>query len=173
MSRIVANSFKAIAYAIIFVIIWSVGFYLFRAYALNNKMESIVASMESEVSKHNYLTNEAYTMYESMLENMADDMNNGSTFIRGYRINYNHPCDMTLPVGTSLTYSTQLDTPADYGDVAIIELSVTVNAVDLFYDPSPDGAANAIGIRDGDDGVGVTFTYTSQVPCLKYISVTS
>lgn len=172
MTRVVANSFKAIAYAIIFVIVWSTVFYLFRAYALNKKMESIMISMEAEVSKHNYLTEDAYTMYENMLRNIANDMNNDGNFIRGFRINYTHPCNMTTPAGTPLTYSRQLNTPADYGDVAIIELSVTVNAIDLFYDPTPDSAADAIVIGDGDAGVGVTFTYTSQVPCLKYISVT-
>lgn len=171
MNKLVAGAFKTIAYAIIFVVVWSVGFYLFRAYALNKKMESIMSFMEMEVSKHNYLTEDSYKMFEGMLKNLADDMNGtDNTFIQGFNINYHHDCSFE-PTTSSLTYSKRLDTPAAYGDVAIIELSVTINAIDLFYDPAPDaskGAADEIQIG----ATGVEFTYLSQVPCLRYISVT-
>lgn len=172
MNRFVIVAFKAIAYAVIFVMIWSVLFYLYRAYSLNQKIESVMTSMEQEVSKHNYLTEDAYKMYEGILRGIAADMNNGDTFVQGFNINYSHDCSTTLP-SNGLTYSKRLDTPADYGDVAVIELSVTINAVDLFYDNTADGAANELQIGDGQNGIATEFTYISQVPCLRYISVTN
>lgn len=175
MTRFVAVAFKSVAYAIIFVVIWSVVFYLYRAYALNQKMESVMTTMEQEVARHNYLTESSYGVYEEILSNIQQDMNGGSEFIRGFRINYHHPCDTAgipnvSPDG-SVKYSKQLDTPANYGDIAVIELSVTINALDLFYDPGASSGAEQLQIND--DGIATTFTYMSQVPCLRYISVTN
>lgn len=175
MTRFVAVAFKAVAYAVIFVVIWSVVFYLYRAYALNQKMESVMVTLEQEVAKHNYLTESSYEMYEEILGNIQHDMNGGDNeFIQGFRINYSHPCDTQgIPDESSngkVRYQKQLNTPANYGDIAVVELSVTINALDLFYDPNANGAANDIQIND--DGIATTFTYLSQVPCLRYVSVT-
>ena len=173
MNRFVIVAFKAVAYSIIFVIIWSLCFYLFRAYSLNQKMESIMTSMEQEVTKHNYLTEDAYNMYKGMLLNIADDMNGGDHFVRGFRINYNHISDTEPPHNNGLTYQRQLNEPADYGDVMIIEMSVSINALTMFYDPAANNTADSVQIYDANEAKskGLTFTYVSQVPCLRYISV--
>lgn len=175
MNRFVVVAFKAVAYSIIFVIVWSLCFYLFRAYSLNQKMESIMTSMEQEVTKHNYLTEDAYNMYRGMLLNVANDMNGGDTFVRGFRINYNHDCDTNVPTGNGLTYRKRMDTPGDYGDVMLIEMSVSINALTMFYDPAANNTVDSVQIYDSDEAhsKGLTFTYVSQVPCLRYISVNS
>ena len=169
MHRIVFKSFMAIVYAILFVVIWSVGFYIFKAYALNSRMENIMASMQESVSRDNYLTPESYTMYERMLMDLQNDMNvGGDTFIDGFNINYNHDCVSPVPEN-GLTYSTRLDTVADMGDVAIIEVQVSFRVVNFFYDPSESGAANQVKVGNSTSN---TFTYVYQVPCLRYISIT-
>lgn len=177
MNKLVMTAFKAIAYSIIFVVIFSVVFYLYRVYSLNQRIEALMVTMQQEVSKNNYLPEDTYEMYEGMLINIADTMNgaNKGSFIRGYNINYRRDCDFVPPAGSSLHYSKRLDTPADYGDVAIIELTVTINAVNWFYDPNADGSANSVQINEtGEGGRGsITMTYTYQVPCLRYISVTN
>lgn len=158
----------AIMYAIIFVVIWSVAFYLFKAYTLNSRIENIMVSMQEDVSRNNYLTPEAYTMYERMLMDLQMDMNvGGDVFINGFDINYSHDCTVDVPIN-GLTYSKRLDTVADMGDVAIIELTVGFRAVAWIYDASENGAANQSQLRQKEN----TITYVYQVPCLRYISIT-
>lgn len=172
MNRTVWVAFKSVAFAIFFVVIWSVAFYLFKAYSLNQKIESLMVTMQQEVSKNNYLPPETYDMYEELLVDIAETMNGeeAGSFVRGFNINYSHESNFQ-PVGTGgVEYVTQLDTPGNYGDIAVIELQVTMNAITWFYDPAEDGAANQVQL---DDDLGVTLTYTYQVPCLRYISVTN
>lgn len=171
MNKTVWTAFKAVAFAIIFVIVWSVAFYLFKAYSLNQKIESLMVTMQQEVSKNNYLTNSTYTMYEELLVDIAETMNGNEagSFVRGFNINYNHPSTFQPMSSGGVNYVTQLDTPGNYGDIAVIELQVTMNAIEWFYDPAEDGAANQV---QTDNDALTTLTYTYQVPCLRYISVT-
>ena len=67
-----------------------------------------------------------------------------------------------------ITASGQLNTPANYGDVAVIELTMYVNAPGFGFDRGADGLANEVQISHNT----IPFTYTYQVPCLRYISVT-
>lgn len=170
LHRIVFKCFMTILYAIIFVVVWSVGFYLLKAYALNSRIENIMVSMQEDVSKNNYLSPESYAMYARMLMDLQDDMNTGGdTFIDGFVINYSHDC-ATVPPSNGLVYSTRLDTVADMGDVAIIELQVHFRTVDLFFDPSATSGADRVGVDN--DNTNTVMTYVYQVPCLRYISVT-
>lgn len=169
LHRIVFKCFMTILYAVLFVVVWSVGFYLLKAYALNSRIENIMVSMQADVSKNNYLSPESYVMYERMLMDLQDDMNTGGdVFIDGFVINYNHDCT-TVPPANGLTYSTRLDTVADMGDVAIIELQVYFRTVDLFFDPGASSGADRVGVNNDTD---VVFSYVYQVPCLRYINVT-
>lgn len=190
MHRIVVTAFKAVAYAMIFVIIWSVVFYLFRVFALNSKLETIMVSMRQDVSQNNYLTEDRYEMYKTMLLDVANEMNNGDTFVVGYNLNYakgdksnacvsdDTPSNMGLhytPDGykmsgaaNSPTYSLNLAKPAACGDVAVIELQVGFNALSWRYDTAEQAAADELKLTDD---IVNTITYTYQVPCLKYVNV--
>lgn len=172
MNKTVWVAFKAVAFSIIFVIIWSVSFYLFKAYSLNQKIESVMVTMQQEVSKNNYLPQSTYDMYEEMLRGIAGTMNGNEagSFVRGFNINYHHNSAFQPTSVGGVNYVTRLDTPGNYGDVAVIELQVTMNAVEWFYDPAEDGAANQV---QTDNNAATTLTYTYQVPCLRYISVTN
>lgn len=172
MNKVVWTAFKSVAFAILFVIVWSVSFYLFKAYSLNQKIESVMVTMQQEVSKNNYLPESAYEMYENLLRDVATNMNGNEagSFIQGFNINYHHDSQFQPTSVGGVNYSTRLDTPADYGDIAVIELQVTMNAVEWFYDPAEDGAANQVKT---DNNAATTLTYTYQVPCLRYISVTN
>lgn len=190
MHRIVVTAFKAVAYAMIFVIIWSVVFYLFRVFALNSKLETIMVSMRQDVSQNNYLTEDRYEMYKTMLLDVANEMNNGDTFVVGYNLNYakgdksnacvsdDTPSNMGLHytsdgykmsgAANSPTYSLNLAKPAACGDVAVIELQVGFNAISWRYDTAEQAAANELKLTDD---IVNTITYTYQVPCLKYVNV--
>lgn len=190
MHRIVVTAFKAVAYSMIFVIIWSVVFYLFRVFALNSKLETIMVSMRQDVSQNNYLTEDKYEMYKTMLLDVADEMNNGDTFVVGYNLNYSGgdkanacvsadtPSDMGLHYTSdgykmsgatnSPTYSLNLAKPAACGDVAVIELQVGFNAISWRYDTAEQAAADELKLTDD---IVNTITYTYQVPCLKYVNV--
>lgn len=190
MHRIVVTAFKAVAYAMIFVIIWSVVFYLFRVFALNSKLETIMVSMRQDVSQNNYLTEDKYEMYKTMLLDVANEMNNGDTFVVGYNLNYvkgdksnacvsdDTPSNMGLHYTSdgykmsgatnSPTYSLNLAKPAACGDVAVIELQVGFNAISWRYDTAEQAAADELKLTDD---IVNTITYTYQVPCLKYVNV--
>lgn len=190
MHRIVVTAFKAVAYAMIFVIIWSVVFYLFRVFALNSKLETIMVSMRQDVSQNNYLTEDRYEMYKTMLLDVANEMNNGDTFVVGYNLNYakgdksnacvsaDTPSNMGLHYTSdgykmsgatnSPTYSLNLANPAACGDVAVIELQVGFNAISWRYDTAEQAAADELKLTDD---IVNTITYTYQVPCLKYVNV--
>lgn len=180
MSQFVLGAFKTVAYSIIFIIVFSVLFYLYRAYALNQRMENIMTSMEQEVMQNNGLSAESYHMFDTMIGNIMADMNNGGRFVRGYTLNYGSD-SVYNPTTTGINYVRNLANngayPAgDYGDIAIIELTVNINAIQIFDGPMDDDSEVAgTNIMIGEDdatGFATSFTYVSQVPCLKYISVT-
>ena len=182
MTSLVSNVFKAIFMATLFVIIWDIGFYLFRVTALNHKIEAVMTTMQQEVTRNNYLPEEEYNMYSSILSGIGRDMNGVNAvsslphevFVEGMQLNYDHdPYYITTQqinqlMSSGLTISKKLDTPAAYGDVQLIELNVFVHPptwrlVDL------NGAHNQ---TQRDIAGTKRFTYTYQVPCLRYISVT-
>lgn len=173
MNKIVINAFKAIAFSMIFVIVWDVAFYMFKVYSLNQKMESVLTTMQQEVSINNYLPEGAYTMYESVLKGIATDMNGSDAdkFVLGYNINYGHECSLDTSGVSGLTFSRDMQSVGDYGDVAIIELKVTVNSTLLWYNAS-SSSASADRVEDRDSSVKV-LTYIYQVPCLRYTSITN
>lgn len=173
MHRLVANCFKAIAYSIIFIIIWDVGFYLWKANAINQRMESLAVSLQEVVSKNNYLPEEDFKMFKSLCLRTMDDMNTQSdTFIRGFGINYGRDasCKNTVSVnvdGKGNVAKYDLEVPASYGDVQVIEIEVGINASIW------DRTANSRGEDWNKRDTGMRFTYTYLVPCLKYTTVTN
>lgn len=172
MHRIVANCFKAIAFAIIFVIVWDVGFYLWRANALNQRMESVAVSIQEVVSKNNYLPEEEKEMFRNILNTIRADMNNSDVFIEKISWNYAYPSSyqpQILDSDNKNIVRYRMDTPASYGDVMVIEIHVLVNATVW-------GQIGGIGNRADSfvrDSSRVNFTYTYLVPCLKYTTVTN
>lgn len=174
MHRIVANCFKGIAFAIIFVIVWDLGFYLWRANALNQRMESIAVSMQEVVSKNNYLPEGDREMFKSILNSIKDDMNVSDTFINFFDWNYNATCAFDSSTLQSNLGSNKLikkmKYPASYGDVMVIELRVSLNAT--YWTQVNTGSRGNSGDTFVNKNTGIVFTYTYLVPCLKYTTVT-
>lgn len=182
MHRIVYGAFKAIFMSVLFIVIWDIVFFLMRAEMLNQRIESTMVTMQQEVARNNYLPTDSYKMYKGILVGIANDMNGDKpgSFVNGYNINYKHECnaDYSNAMKTAgLTPVKRLDTPGNYGDVAVIELQVSVNALSFSYMPEFDATT---GDRNYDGDANKTrhytvqriYTYTYQVPCLRYISVT-
>lgn len=168
MHRIVYNVSKTIILSVVFVIIWSLVFYLYRVSVLNDKIESIATYMQYDISSSNYLTEDAEELYQGLFDEIKADMNSGDEFVQDIRINYGNDC-VYEPNSSSLNYSEDLKVPANYGDVAILEITVDISAVTWFYDGSKEGKAN----QAQQTFVDRTFTYVYQIPCLRYVSVTS
>lgn len=78
MHRMVIQVFKAIAFAMIFVFVFDMAFYLYRVYVLNQRMESINVSLQKVVSENNYLPEAQYKMFNAIYNNMARAFNGGS-----------------------------------------------------------------------------------------------
>lgn len=166
MHRIVANCFKAIAFSIIFIIVWDVGFYLWRVNALNDRMESLAVSMQEVITKNNYIPSGQKAMFEEIMQGIKDDMNVGDTFIKtiGWNssvvTNYS-PSGITNPI-------LQTEYPASYGDVMVLNIEVVVNASGWTQVGSGNGADSFV-----KDSGNVVLSYVYLVPCLNYTTVTN
>lgn len=181
MHRIVANCFKSIAFAILFIVIWDVAFYLWRANALNDRMESIAVSMQEVISKNNYLPGDLIKkegdvyMFYQMFRNMANDMNvNGNVFINGFNWNYNHNSDYAPVIkddkGKNIV-KRRMSEPASYGDIMVVEIEVGINAT--VWGKSAFNANTGAAGQFNHSDYATKFTYTYLVPCLKYTTITS
>ena len=78
MNRLVYSVFKAIMMAIIFVFVFDMAFYLYRAISLNSRMQSISTSLQKVVMENNYLPSETATMYQHLFGQVVVDFNGGS-----------------------------------------------------------------------------------------------
>lgn len=200
--RMVIQVFKVIAIAMVMVFVFDIVFYLYRALHLNQRMESICVALQKVVSENNYLPEDEYVMFESIFNQIKDQMNgrrqdgtiNDGSFIRSIDINYNHGVVEVNPIpsviGKKYNQSTgnyqsnvelvrdrqssaTLATPADYGDVRLIE--VTVEVVQPMWDMV--GGIRATSWQNDRTDASITaptttFTYSYLVPCLNYQAVT-
>lgn len=82
MNRMVWCVFKAIALSMIFVFVWDMGFYLYRTFSLNQRMEMLMSSMTKVVQENNYLPENEAKVYETLFKNLAGSMNVSRKVIR-------------------------------------------------------------------------------------------
>lgn len=196
--RMVLNVFKAIAISMVLIMVVDVGFYLYKAVNLNKRMESICSSLQRVVTENNYLPSSEYSMYMSLFDAMGNNMN-GKDFTEtkgaldqgdfvifnddgnAVTLNYNDSTGVDakkLPeIKDEKGYNilrTQLNHPADYGDVMYIQASITIQPpLWGFGGNTYTGKPTANNWdRYTDSTKRVTFHYTYFVPCLKYQSVT-
>lgn len=78
MNKLVYSVFKAIMMAIIFIFVFDMAFYLYRAISLNSRMQSISTSLQKVVMENNYLPSETATMYQHLFGQLIVDFNGGS-----------------------------------------------------------------------------------------------
>lgn len=82
MNRMVWCVFKAIALSMIFVFVWDMGFYLYRTYALNQRMEMLMSSLTKVVQENNYLPENEANVYRTLFKNLANTMNVHNKILR-------------------------------------------------------------------------------------------
>ena len=73
----VFNVFKAIAFAMIFVFVLDLCFYLYKALNLNQRMESTCVSLQKVITENNYLPEGEYNMFMEIFDNIGKTMNGG------------------------------------------------------------------------------------------------
>lgn len=189
MNRLVFNVFKTLAMSMIFVFVFDMTAYMYRAVSLNQRMENYMVSMQRVVMENNYLPEGEYLLYETLFKELAKNMNVGGTFINGYIINYSHDAIDTLSSLTAQKYNTQsgvtqatdilrsrMGTPADYGDIMTVQVIVEINQPTWGF---TNGSSRSSVDFNNDRTSGLLqpnttrFSYTYFVPCLKYQSVTA
>lgn len=171
--------------SMILIIVFDVTSYLYRAMSLNQRMESIMISMQKVVMENNYLPEESYDMYKNMFKQLAEDMNsNGNTFILGYNMNYKkkprggqnkgYLADNTLAgmLGMSSISKENWDMnlPARYGDIKIVQVQVGINSPvwEITHNTSDGKQVDVNKLADNC----TIFTYRYYVPCLNYQATT-
>ena len=184
MHNLVYKVFKCLLLSMLFIIVFDVTSYLYRAMSLNQRMESIMVSMQKVVMENNYLPEESYEMYESLFKQLRDDMNsNGNKFILGYNINYKHTprtaknwgdladSTMTQMLGRSVSRENwDMDLPAKYGDIKIVQ--VQVGLCSPAWQVSHNNAnGKQVDVNKLPDNCTI-FTYNYYVPCLNYQATT-
>lgn len=182
MHRLVYNVFKTIMLAMIFVFVFDMASYLYRAMSLNQRMENIMVSMQRIVSENNGLTPDAYSMYESMFIQLANDMNSGEpgSFINGYWINYNHDArtqhttltrlDAMRNGSTKNVLIEDMKEVGGYGDVMVVQVGVSIDQPTWGFTGSSHSAANWNNDRTSSvlKPRQHEMWYTYYVPCLRY-----
>ena len=176
MYRIVGTVFKIIMLSIIFVFVWDMAFYMYRAFTLNQKMEGYMSSMQQIVMKNNYLPESDYIMYTNIFRNLADSMNGtepNDKFIVGIGTNYGSPVTAVATSGGNTTSTTMrtldelkvqlehtnamknalcldMSKPASYGSIMVVQARVKINQ------PFWNWTTSLLGTNDfgysGEDG---------------------
>ena len=145
MHKLVYTAFKTIFLSMMFIFIFDMAFYLYRAFSVNQRMESIMTSLQKVVMENNYLPYGDYIMYSKMLEQLSEDMNSSDTFISGIGTNYNRDADgatidhfrntaitkASIATGFTTSHLTdrmrfKMSKPANYGDVMICQAKVQI-----------------------------------------------
>lgn len=206
MNRLVYSVFKAIMVAIIFVFVFDMTFYLYRAISLNSRMQSISTSLQKVVMENNYLPSETATMYQHLFGQLIADFNGGSyrieadgslnlndsdtnnNFISGMHWNYidsatgipgmsettkvyRYNNSTFTPIDIPLVID-KMSSPADYGQVMIVQLRVGVyqplwgwNTANGKYEYNYEDGTK--WVRNAT-GASTEFVYNYYVPCLQY-----
>lgn len=176
MYRIVGTVFKIIMLSIIFVFVWDMAFYMYRAFTLNQKMEGYMSSMQQIVMKNNYLPESDYIMYTNIFRNLADSMNGtepNDKFIVGIGTNYGSPVTAVATSGGNTNSTTMrtldelkvqlehtnamknalcldMSKPASYGSIMVVQARVKINQ------PFWNWTTSLLGTNDygysGEDG---------------------
>lgn len=81
MNRLVYSVFKAIIISIIFIFIFDMASYLYRAVSLNARMESLSTSLKKVVMENNYLPPEDAKLYQNLFAQMINDFNESQVSI--------------------------------------------------------------------------------------------
>lgn len=154
--KMIYQVFKALAIAMVMVFVFDIVFYLYRAYSLNQRMESMCVSLQKVVSENNYLPEGQYNMFMTLFDDMADSFNSGyktnedgtitrvdesslsgtdaniNRFIvrqddgHAVRLNYGQTPEGGTLTISGVTVGSDLSKPLDYGDVAYIQAKVEV-----------------------------------------------
>ena len=78
MHNLVYNVFKTIMVAIILIFVFDMTAYLYRAFSLNQRVESMMTSLQKVVMENNCLPEDEADLYQQLLCQMAANFNAGS-----------------------------------------------------------------------------------------------
>lgn len=188
MSKFVLGAFKTIMFAMIFVFVFDMASYLYKAVSFNQRMESIMTSMQKVVQDNNYLPEGQATMYKDVLKQLQADMRdkNDGDFVAGFNWNYGVSADKMH--GTNLSWTSleanvtnskgttskenivnlDMKQPADYGDIMCVRVQSMVYQPGWFF---ATGKNNAPDWTRNVHNSTTWFDYVYYVPCTKYQKV--
>lgn len=149
MHNMVFKVFKTIAFAIIFVFVFDILFYIYRFASFNTKVENITTSLQKVVMENNYLPAEQAELFKAMFYNMMADYNAPTRADRnGYHFN---STVNTVPFNTA-NNAFVLFCDWNYGNVAVFPAGTSpINVVD---NPGHSIVHNQMGITTGSGEVG-------------------
>lgn len=169
MSKVTARVFKVLLFTTLIIIAGTIISYLVIMYSLNHKIDAISSSIRSEVSRNNYMSEEARDVYYEMFSSILKEHSKGGSvditqdgngvflssstsssnlenLVRGIKINYN-----------------ELRTVKAYGNYHTILIEVYVGFLDF------TNRSNSITGFSADTSNMRKITYVYRVPCLRYI----
>lgn len=198
MNKLVYQVFKAIAFSMIFIFVWDMIFYLYRAMSLNARMESISTSLRKVVMENDYLPSEDAEVFKEILAQLYKDFNhvNDVTDIPNpydefiVELGWNYYKDPLFPSGIP-TISAQrkyyngsswsnvnvdivhdkMSEIGNYGDITVVQLHAMVKQPTWGFTSSTSrGSQDWANDRTSASIAArtTTFTYTYFVPCMKY-----
>lgn len=197
MNKMVYAVFKAIMMSMLFIFVWDMVFYLYRAISLNQRVENLMTSVQKVIMENNYLPQETAKMYQSLFYQMAADYNmeegdsysftgNGTDFFAGNNnafvlaMDWNYLDNAVLPDGrtgrdylgvtsSNISVHDKMSEVGDYGDVTVVQFRVIV--AQPMYEFVGNHQDAESWTRDSR-GATTEFDFTYFVPNLKYKSIT-
>ena len=171
MHRLVYSVFKTIMLSMIFIFAFDMLSYLYRAMSLNQRMESLMVSMQRTVMENNYLTDGAKDTYDSIFDNLKTSVNTGEEFITDIKMNYGTDAVNTINSIKASRGGTNSDILVKdmkkvgaYGDVMVVQVAVTINQPMWGFENNSYRADDFTRTLTNQ----TTLSYTYYVPCLKY-----
>ena len=147
MHKLVYSVFKTLALSMIFIFVWDMGFYLFRAFSLDQRMKNYMTSMQKVVMENNYLPEHNMSEYKRLFINMQNQYNQGDAFILGYNLNYNAGADYTSNPNARYTDNCGVDWNSLGLPTAIVDSSGNNCLVKNMAKPAPYGDVMAVMVQ--------------------------
>lgn len=151
-ARTILSVFKTIALSMVLVFVADIVIYLYKAFQLQQRIESLAVSMQRTVMQNNYLPESEYKMYTAVFKQIAQTMN-GKNKSEEDKLGREKKANNFIDGNITMNYDATIgNTPAITGLTASSNISTQVNGTsyDLFNINSPKSVNLATPAQYGD-----------------------
>ena len=161
IGKIVGRTFAIIIISTVLMIILNVSSYMARVWALDDNVNALKTTLNSSVAENNYLTDDAYNMYMSLLQGIQS---RDPKLILDYSINYGNT---GVENEDSVSPNDDLSVPKSYNSTRKIQIVIHRRSA-IWGSINSDGAVKSLDDLKVGWGISTEY-YETQVPCLRSV----